>query len=1736
MSGLKKLLFRLLFLSIVLVIIITSEGSSTVHAAPLADQPTITEVFPNKVEIHTLDAVNFTVHVTSDGDSVPNGLVTIQEVTDYSYYVSGEIINGIVILEWVAQPWTPTGWCTFIATYEGTVGYTSSSGTTEVNVDDPVSTGQWGTETSITPDISTASPSSNVTFTVSITILGGAFPVFSGGYITLIDTSENIVLDKKDIVTQAAVTYITDFTLNIPSWYSSGIHMIEARYTGSLEVDHAPSTGSCSLQILINGYSLSLRANTTIFDREDSNLLLDAYIQGDDPTTHLLTLEAIQNTTHTLLDELTVTSRDYSFLFIPDYSYQLGTIEFELTLRSPLTGGIEVQERLSVIIVDTTAIIYEFDAEEYSVGDTIHLTVYTVENDIPTQAVQANVSIRDLTIPLELDPVTTNIWGRTEFTWIIPEEMTGGLHQIEIQAIPLELCYLETTISTQITVRGDIEFILAYPTSVQLGTSTTINCTVLSGSDFIREGILNLRHQNGSLIWSTELTGPIQYTYTVPLTHELGSLGLLWEYEGSEVYRSGSQSFAMTVFSQPYFDSLIPNRTSVIREQTVKIDGRLLDETGQGVGYVDVTVWDNDQLIDTISTVENGSFVYEYVIPSDTSMGLHVIETHFIGDYTQFRLPASNFGVCTFTVRPPLQVSLNNPIIGGDVVIIQVSGASYEEIELAWSPLNDSPLPWYIITSLTLDSKGQGNWPWSVPIFKGNISVRAVNLVGEMVFTQVTVYVRAEVILLNWWNETEVQTILPFEGQVSEEFRLLLDEKVISTWQTAGFFQQFLSFQTRGPHTFTIETRGTYVLAENHSYTITGIETLTATLSLPSSVSASEGVTAEVTVEGIHEGPVSGLTVYLYANDTERAVATTTAEGKATLTFSISPGSYNITCKTQGQTAYYTDTQTSQSLLVRSTTQLTLFHTELHYYEECTISAKLQDELGDAVTQHLVEFLLSTDQGNTWTSLGVNSTDNNGTSQINWFNEIIPGTYLFKASYVGSFYYDAVLTTVEVEVYKNDIIVTWPLLSGEYGSDVLLNASLTNPTGIAISDSLNFSLSIFYQDQWNLIVTGISNAKGFVPFLFKLDFLPGTYTIRITFDGNMYHQSEMWQGVLQVVQKETLISLDQPIFETTYGTLQNITISVTSSTGTPLQGIEVLFSVQKDQITYLDLINSTDNKGKVSFKLPITLPQGVYRLSFECSGNQIYAISSTDVELIVSKGTGYLESIMESSTIEYGANIIWHAYVTDISRNSVANVPITFATSLTGIFWDIWGTIETNTSGCATLEITWLHEVQMHYGTPGTYTLKVYIEDNPYIISQQETRIISVTKMGVVLTLENCTITRSSKAIIQGFLTSSTADAITNAPILVSWNGTETGEWEELITVSTAENGSFYAETNLTQPPSTYGIKAEYFGDNYHDTGSSISILTLEPGAIKKPLVLVSPSNIGLGEVISIEISEIDPILIPNIKLFLITTSFHHEQIINVSKAPFIISIPLDETFPLASYSVSVQLQLNNGTWKNYEDLANFVIFTNSAPILTVNWDRLSLADGESVNYNIFASDSLGISKISIIRQNETIPIELSINGIALGELCFSAPGTHWVQVQAIDKAEAKTTANFTFNVNGKGPEFISIFPSSNILSELHSPLLLEVETIVTDPSGINSVVLHVNSTDYPLTYANGVWRTSLDLPNGTYSLWLTATDVYNIRSNYELGQITPRLSETTFPITENLNSETDTSINKNDS
>jgi hypothetical protein len=162
----------------------------------------------------------------------------------------------------------------------------------------------------------------------------------------------------------------------------------------------------------------------------------------------------------------------------------------------------------------------------------------------------------------------------------------------------------------------------------------------------------------------------------------------------------------------------------VNREETMTIQGRLLDLVDAPLPGLTVEVWLGGEWMTNVTTDENGTFTAIYPVPSGAELGALLLETRFIG--TTFYLPSAASG--TWTVYSPVQVTVNmespvavaeNITISGTVVDNQLLGIEGHVVDLSVEGI--------LLASVVTDANGDFSFDWNVPdIFSfGNHTLEA---------------------------------------------------------------------------------------------------------------------------------------------------------------------------------------------------------------------------------------------------------------------------------------------------------------------------------------------------------------------------------------------------------------------------------------------------------------------------------------------------------------------------------------------------------------------------------------------------------------------------------------------------------------------------------------------------------------------------------------------------------------------------------------------------------------------------------------------------------------------------------------------------------------------------------------------------------------------------------------------------------------------------------------------------
>jgi hypothetical protein len=965
------------------------------------------------------------------------------------------------------------------------------------------------------------------------------------------------------------------------------------------------------------------------------------------------------------------------------------------------------------------------------------------------------------------------------------------------------------------------------------------------------------------------------------------------------------------------------------------------------------------------------------------------------------------------------------------------------------------------------------------------------------------------------------------------------------------------------------------------------------------------------------------------------------------------------------------------------------------------------------------------------------------------FTQTIPflfmnGTHTFEIRYSGSKFVDHAPSSASVDIQIiNDYVepppenysisMTGDMTSINRGLDTLLiNATLEgdDPTDKilqlysyqdngAISDLVE-EVTVTSREYTYSYTADETALEG--PIIFELSLLDeGTYETKATV-------SISATIIDPIIVYETTISLDQDIYEITMGNGLIIPVYITSSSGKPMTEGQIHCEIAQNEIILQELVGDITN-GYTEFTIPTeTFSEGIFDLHFSYPGNATQNVTTHNAEIQILKITATFESAITTANMEYGTSTSWSARVTNDMGVGIPNVPIKFETKLIGFYWDDWGTIMTNGTGYATIDITWLDETQENYGRPGDYSVRISIVENDKVYTDEELHSLSVTKNSVIFTLEDAIIAHLGTGILQGTLTTSTGDPLVNTEIDLYWNCTTHGWYQKINTVITDEFGNYYQEVTVNEEPGFFILEAYYDGNYYYTADTKEAILEVidNPSEVKK--IEITPAILDLGDTTQINVTAADIDSISSVTAFIYYNAINFTMPLEFIDNSYQTTIWCGTDYDIGTWTINLIVIDNLGIETVFANAGQFVIAANPAPTVNYTVTPETIPDGGSVNFEISASDTLGIQSVQIeigstiyditdnitiieestedtidsdnLREgrriyytaarargpnvfyftytpstagiipytiyvtdnagqmseidgsimveaiapelsvlslstlNGTAPFSFALNlkvtdgsginyiqlyineeefdldyddfdnsysystlfpagsyiitviaednvgtqatldlgtlnvepadysvlyasevlfdgesteftiqasntlaftnvtitlneneerietldgtGALTGEIQFDQPGIYTVTFSITDSLGTQIIHEYNFNITAKAPVIESIYPNAETLATMYTPLDLNFETIVSDASGVASVILYVNDTEYLLSNNFDLWYTTISLEKGNYTLSLIATDIYGAETTYNLGEITAKEETTT--------------------
>ncbi|MFX0181887.1 MAG: hypothetical protein ACFE95_02295 [Candidatus Hodarchaeota archaeon] len=865
-KSIKHLLLFIIFLVFFL--------SLTLNFVPSTAEPleTSTSILANSGVVKSGETIQFTVWTYTGFDPVTTGPLRITD-TNTSEYIESTILGGKAVINWTVPNPFVEGIHIFEAEYQGFPGYSASSGICHMRFDDFTPGSSRPTSITLISNSTVVFKNSSIKFTVELSIHYKWW--FLGGYIKVKNTdlsgSPTIhtygPLPSYYPGTDPAIL-IYSFDYQLPVFSSIGVNQFIANYTGSSESQTSPCVSEPhNVTVMSTGFWLIQNTDQDELQREDDTLELNTTVLGDYPIGLKLESYCFLGLEKVLIDTQILTGRTTTSYFTPNSSFTLGNLSIISELIDPSTKYQYANSTKNVKIHDRARIIHTENASEFKHNETIHFDVYVTEEDVWTRPVICQVELVDITDGNKsINNKTTNQDGFVAFDYFISQNATVGSHGYAFVTSDSGDYIIDIEHRFSITIKGLTQIDLTFESGgVNRNSFTNITVTVLSGDDDLDEGFVSLEFAiNQSVIMSQNCTPGLILSYFIKPSHPIGITIYQVHFFGSNNYEDHIEQFNLPVFSNPTFNTtnMGQNATEVVKGQTIRIWGQLIDEIGNPIYNESIRIEDlsNGLYLGTCQTNDHGIFYYDYYISEALQIGLHFIEISYEGNFFKFYRSSENSPLFVFTVRPPLNIMIPSKVYANNFTIISLEGGLNEQIELEWKD-NQNDSDWIPITSVKLDSQGQGSYNWPTPYYRGSFSVRVIGTNGTMKYAISEMYVIPKI---NFFDTGigNVNDPYYFTVYCSEQYELWTSGQKINSSISGNYTYQY-TFTSRGIKEIIIISSGSYIQFRRAFFNITVVEDLSISISVPSESIINKPVIIDGTVLGEVSGPISEIDTQL---------------------------------------------------------------------------------------------------------------------------------------------------------------------------------------------------------------------------------------------------------------------------------------------------------------------------------------------------------------------------------------------------------------------------------------------------------------------------------------------------------------------------------------------------------------------------------------------------------------------------------------------------------------------------------------------------------------------------------------------------------------------------------------------------------------------------------------------------------------------------------------------------------
>ena len=795
---------------------------------------------------------------------------------------------------------------------------------------------------------------------------------------------------------------------------------------------------------------------------------------------------------------------------------------------------------------------------------------------------------------------------------IIPATLGRGDYILNIRFLPNEAETIPgASMNLDLYVDKITTHIYLFPGIIEIGEQFTINGTLYSGSGIHVPGEIAL-YWDGDFLTTVLVDEDGDFSYQDTTREGPGPVEIRALYNGSDMFTPSMDVTNYSIFSFTHylFSTIDPAQGWITRNQTITVQGELLDDNNRNV--VNMTVYlyainslGDEQLIMEVQTDDTG-FELSYFVSPDLIPGPLTLEVLF-RETGYYRRSSMELDYTVHAITTLDIVNVTNPVQAGST--IWINGTLMDDMDY----FIQFPLSITFLEEIFIPSMIQGNFSWNytIPITQESGDFELLVYFEGMNFYESSFDI-ADITIYHLTN------ITPFTGNVTRgdleyfqgvirdelgngipslQIDLYLRDEFIGTTisDDSGSYGTAINLRDDldlGEAQMRIQFNGTaHYFPFNVTYDVNIFSETFFNLSIPTYTTRDNLILQGWLMDNL-DLPLANRTITIEFNN--GSILLTTNETGYFIHQYIDPIDLNfhiIEASFDGYGFYLPSNELTSIRVVSYITFLDVQHNDPVAGWGFVISGKITDDLGNNITTELNVTLASPDH-----TIWKHHMALNGVFNTSWtlYESLIPGPYTLYINNSNPYPSTSFLfsTFIDDSIFlKRATIINLHVPDGVRGEEITITGNVTD----VAYNPVQYSLVQFTFEEFNFIRQTDAIGEFSLTFTIPDDIKPSAHTIVAYYEGNLTLVPMTAQETVWVFVPTTIVMQGLRV----HWSVINITGSVQDNLGNKVEG-----SVD---LTFDGRMIGTAYSGPSGFK--ITYPHksvGVYEVIAEYDSHGFY--------------------------------------------------------------------------------------------------------------------------------------------------------------------------------------------------------------------------------------------------------------------------------------------------------------------------------------------------------------------------------------------------------------------------------------------------------------------------------------------------------------------------------------------------